>query len=149
MSLFKIKKITIYTDGSCLNNPGNGGWGAILKYNKTEKEISGNQQNTTNNQMELKAVIEALKSLKRKCEVDIFIDSQYVKNGMMQWIENWQKNNWKTANKKPVKNQELWQELVELAKQHKINWHWVKAHNGDEMNERVDKLARDAAENCQ
>ena len=149
MSLFKIKKITIYTDGSCLNNPGNGGWGAILKYNKTEKEISGNQQNTTNNQMELKAVIEALKSLKRKCEVDIFTDSQYVKNGMMQWIENWQKNNWKTANKKPVKNQELWQELVELAKQHKINWHWVKAHNGDEMNERVDKLARDAAENCQ
>ena len=141
-----MPKVIIYTDGSCLNNPGNGGWGAILLYNKIEKVISGNSKNTTNNQMELKAVIEALRILKKSCEIDIYTDSQYVKNGITGWINNWLRNNWKSANNKPIKNKEFWQELYKLTERHQINWHWVKAHNGHIMNERVDKLARLAAE---
>ncbi len=141
----KLKEITIYTDGSCLNNPGNGGWGAILIYKKKEKEISGAQSNTTNNQMELKAVIEGLKSVKEKCKINLFTDSKYVQQGITTWIYNWQKNNWKSANRKPIKNKELWQELYAETKKHEIDWHWVKAHNGNEYNEKVDALAQHAA----
>ncbi|MBT4989042.1 MAG: ribonuclease HI [Rickettsiales bacterium] len=143
--LKKLKEITIYTDGSCLNNPGNGGWGAILIYNKKEKEIAGYQANTTNNQMELRAVIEGLKTLNAKCKINIYTDSKYVQQGITSWIYNWIKNDWKAANKKPVKNKELWQELYQESGKHDIAWHWVKAHNGDKYNEKVDQLANDAA----
>jgi len=136
-----MKKVEIWTDGACSGNPGPGGWGALLRYGKNEKELSGFAENTTNNQMELKATIESLKALKGKCEVILTTDSSYVKNGITGWIFNWKKNNWKTANKKPVKNQELWQELDELVTKHKIEWHWVKGHNGHPENEKVDSLA--------
>jgi ribonuclease HI len=142
-----MKKITIYTDGSSLGNPGNGGWGAILIYKHKQKQISGNQKDATNNQMEISASIEALKTLKEECEVELYTDSQYLRKGITEWIFNWIKNNWKTAAKKPVKNKELWQELHKLTQKHKMNWHWVKAHNGDKYNEIVDDLAREAAEN--
>ncbi|MBT4921885.1 MAG: ribonuclease HI [Rickettsiales bacterium] len=141
----KPKKITLYTDGSCLNNPGNGGWGAILIYNGTEKAISGHQKDTTNNQMELKAVIEGLRSLKSRCEIDLYTDSKYVQQGMTSWIFNWIKNDWKSANKKPVKNKGLWLELHAESQKHDITWNWVKAHNGDKYNEKVDLLANKAA----
>ena len=141
----KLKEITIYTDGSCLKNPGNGGWGAILIYNKKEKELSGSQTDTTNNQMELKAVIEGIKAVKEKCKINLFTDSKYVQQGITSWIHNWHKNNWKSANKKPVKNKDLWQELYQESQKHDISWNWVKAHNGDEYNERVDNLAQNAA----
>jgi len=136
-----MKKVEIWTDGACSGNPGPGGWGALLRYGKNEKELSGFAENTTNNQMELKATIESLKALKGKCEVILTTDSSYVKNGITGWIFNWKKNNWKTANKKPVKNQDLWQELDELVTKHKIEWHWVKGHNGHPENEKVDSLA--------
>jgi ribonuclease HI len=135
------KKIEIFTDGACSGNPGPGGWGAVLRYGKAEKELSGGMAETTNNQMELMATIESLKSLKRKCEVDITTDSSYVKDGITKWIFNWKKNGWKTANKKPVKNQELWQELDEMTQKHSVNWHWVKGHAGHPENERADDLA--------
>ncbi|MDC0857650.1 ribonuclease HI [Rickettsiales bacterium] len=141
----KLKDITIYTDGSCLNNPGNGGWGAILIYNKKERELSGSQAETTNNQMELKAVIEGIKAVKEKCKINLFTDSKYVQQGITSWIHNWLKNNWKSASKKPVKNKDLWQELYQESQKHDISWNWVKAHNGDEYNERVDTLAYNAA----
>ena len=141
-----MTKVTIYTDGSCSGNPGPGGWGAILIYNDIKKEISGGENPTTNNKMELTAVIHALTAARKHNEVEIHTDSQYVKNGMQSWIKNWKKNNWKTADKKPVKNQELWQKLDELASQIKIRWVWVKGHAGEEFNEMVDTLARTAAE---
>lgn len=141
-----MKKITIYTDGSSLGNPGNGGWGAILIYNDIKKEISGNAKNVTNNQMELLAAINSLKTLKEKCEVTLITDSTYVKNGITLWIKNWEKNNWQSANKKPVKNKELWQELANLNNQHQVKWQWVKGHSGDKYNDLVDNLARSAAE---
>jgi ribonuclease HI len=140
-----MKKITIYTDGSSLGNPGNGGWAAILIYNKNIKEISGNAPNVTNNQMELLAAINSLKALKEKCEVTLITDSIYVKNGITLWIKNWAQNNWQNSNKKPVKNKELWQELAILNSKHHINWQWVKGHSGDKYNEIVDDLARAAA----
>jgi ribonuclease HI len=136
-----VKKVEIFTDGACSGNPGPGGWGAILRYGSKEKEMSGGQKETTNNQMELKATIESLKALKKPCAVDITTDSSYVKNGITQWIFNWKKNDWKTANKKPVKNKELWQELDEQVKIHKVSWHWVKGHAGHPENERADALA--------
>ncbi len=136
-----MKKIEIYTDGACSGNPGKGGYGVILKYKNNEKELSGYAEETTNNKMELTAVIKGLKALKEPCEIDIYTDSQYVKQGITEWIYNWQKNGWKTADKKAVKNAELWQELSELIKPHKISWHWVKGHSGDPMNERADTLA--------
>ncbi|MCV6599159.1 MAG: ribonuclease HI [Alphaproteobacteria bacterium] len=136
-----MKKVEIFTDGACSGNPGPGGWGAILRYGSKEKEMSGGQKETTNNQMELKATIESLKALKKPCEVDITTDSSYVKNGITQWIFNWKKNDWKTANKKPVKNKELWQELDDQVKIHKVSWHWVKGHAGHPENERADALA--------
>ncbi len=141
-----MKKITIYTDGSSLGNPGNGGWGAILIYNDIKKEISGNAKNVTNNQMELLAAINSLKTLKEKCEVTLITDSTYVKNGITLWIKNWEKNNWQSANKKAVKNKELWQELADLNNKHQVNWQWVKGHSGDKYNDLVDNLARSAAE---
>jgi len=141
-----MKKITIYTDGSSLGNPGNGGWGAILIYNDIKKEISGNAKNVTNNQMELLAAINSLKTLKEKCEVTLITDSTYVKNGITLWIKNWEKNNWQSANKKAVKNKELWQELADLNNKHQVKWQWVKGHSGDKYNDLVDNLARSAAE---
>jgi len=131
-----MKKVTIYTDGACSGNPGPGGWGAILVYGDTEKEISGHELHSTNNRMELMAAIAALESLKSKCDVDLITDSQYVKNGITEWIFGWKKKNWKD-----VKNRELWERLDKANSQHKVKWHWVKGHNGHEMNERVDKLA--------
>ncbi len=136
--------VEIFTDGACSGNPGPGGWGAILRYKDVEKELNGFAPNTTNNQMELMAAIEALKALKKPCIVHLTTDSQYVKNGIQNWIFNWKKNNWKTSNKKPVKNQELWQALDAQASRHDITWHWVKGHNEHPENERADALARAA-----
>ncbi len=138
--------IEIFTDGACSGNPGAGGWGVILRYGETEKELSGGDAQTTNNRMELTAVIEALKALKRECEITLYTDSRYVMDGVNEWMPNWKKNSWRTTNKKSaVKNLELWQELDSLLSKHKIKWVWVKGHNGHPENERVDKLARDAA----
>lgn len=138
--------IEIFTDGACSGNPGTGGWGVILRCGETEKELSGGEAQTTNNRMELTAVIEALKALKRECEITLYTDSRYVMDGVKEWMPNWKKNGWRTTNKKSaVKNLELWQELDSLLPKHKIKWVWVKGHNGHPENERVDKLARDAA----
>jgi len=139
--MYKMKKVEIFTDGACSGNPGVGGWGAILRYGKKEKELSGGSQDTTNNQMELMATIQSLKALKGKCLVDITTDSSYVKDGITKWIFNWKKNGWKTAAKKPVKNMELWQELDEMVQKHEVSWHWVKGHAGHPENERADSLA--------
>lgn len=138
--------LKIWTDGSCLGNPGPGGWGFIATNGTAVAERCGGEKNTTNNRMELTAVIKALTAASKHCEVEIHTDSQYVKNGMESWIKNWKRNNWKTADKKPVKNVELWQQLDELAANTKIHWVWVKGHAGEEFNERVDDLARTAAE---
>lgn len=138
--------VEIYTDGACSGNPGAGGWGVILRCGETEKELSGGEKETTNNRMELTAVIEALKALKRECEILLYTDSRYVMDGVTQWLPNWKQNNWKTSNKKSaVKNLDLWQELDTLLPKHKIKWIWVKGHNGHPENERVDKLAREYA----
>ena len=139
------KKVTIYTDGSCLGNPGPGGYGAILSFNNASKEISQGYVHTTNNRMELLAPIKALSLLKEQCEVDVYTDSQYVKNGINQWIVNWKRNGWRTSNKAPVKNADLWKQLDAECAKHRVNWHWVKAHNGNAQNEAVDDLARNAA----
>ena len=136
-----MKKVTIYTDGACSGNPGPGGWGAILIAPPHNKEISGFCTLATNNIMELTAVIEALKRVKSESEIEIFTDSTYVRDGITKWILNWKKNNWRTANKKEVKNKDLWVELDLLSSKHKTTWHWVKAHNGDPFNERADFLA--------
>ena len=137
------ENVVIHTDGACSGNPGPGGWGAVLQYGDTVKELKGGAQLTTNNQMELTAAIEALNALKRPCSVELHTDSSYVKDGLTGWIHGWKKNGWKTAAKKPVKNVELWQALDTAVQRHKINWHWVKGHNGDEMNERADQLANE------
>ena len=137
--------IKIYTDGSCLENPGNGGWAAIIIINKEKKIISGNQKNTTNNRMEILAVIEALKTLEINSEIEIITDSKYVKLGITEWINNWKKNGWKTANKKEVKNIELWKELDSLVENFNIKWSWVKGHSTDQLNNEVDLIAKKAA----
>lgn len=137
-----LKQVTIFTDGACSGNPGPGGWGAILRFNSKEKELSGGNAETTNNQMELQAAIEALKALKSPCQVDLYTDSQYLRQGITQWIHNWKRNGWKTADRKPVKNQTHWVELDSLVQIHKINWHWLKGHAGHPENERCDELAR-------
>ena len=137
--------IKIYTDGSCLENPGNGGWAAIILINNEKIVISGNKKNTTNNQMELLAAIEALKKIPEGQEIQIYTDSKYVKQGITEWIEKWIQNNWKTSSKQKVKNLELWTELNEISKKHKIEWFWIKAHAGDPINEEVDELAKKAA----
>jgi ribonuclease HI len=136
-------KVVIHTDGACSGNPGPGGWGAILDCNGTRKEINGGAALTTNNRMEMQAAVEALTALTRPCEVEMHVDSQYVKDGITKWIHGWKKNGWKTADKKPVKNVELWQALDEAIKRHKISWHWVKGHVGHVDNERADELARE------
>ncbi|MFW0777184.1 MAG: ribonuclease HI [Rickettsiales bacterium] len=137
-----MKKVEIYTDGACSGNPGPGGWGAILIHGDKEKELSGGEVETTNNRMELMAAIEALNALKGACEVDLYTDSTYVMKGITEWIISWKKRGWKTADKKPVKNADLWQLLEAATAPHKIRWHWVKGHDGHEMNERADALAR-------
>ena len=137
-----MKKVEIFTDGACSGNPGPGGWGAILRYNGVEKELSGGEALTTNNCMELKAATEALNALKEPCQVDIYTDSSYVRDGISGWIEGWKRNGWKTAAKKPVKNAELWQALDEATRRHAVRWHWVKGHAGHAENERADALAR-------
>lgn len=137
-----MKHITIHTDGACSGNPGPGGWGAILSYNGTDKELCGGEANTTNNRMELMAAIMALESLKEPCKVTLITDSNYVKDGINSWIHGWKKNGWKTAAKKPVKNVELWQRLDAARATHEIEWRWVKGHSGDPMNDRADELAR-------
>ena len=141
-----MNKVEIFTDGACKGNPGPGGWGAILRYGATEKEIYGASKNTTNNIMELTAVIESLKNLKKPCELIITTDSKYVKNGITEWIHNWKKNGWRTAAKKEVKNKELWVELDFLIQIHSISWDWVKGHSGHPENERADLLANIAIE---
>jgi len=137
--------ITIYTDGSCLKNPGNGGWAAIINDGKEIKKISGNEKNTTNNRMELLAPINALKDMEPGVEIKIFTDSQYVKNGITEWINTWLANNWKTSKKEDVKNKDLWIDLYNLNKSLNIQWNWVKAHDGNPLNEEVDLLAKKAA----
>ena len=133
--------VTIFTDGACRGNPGPGGWGALLQAGATEKELWGGERNTTNNRMELTAVIRALEALKRPVAVRIHTDSQYVQKGISQWIHNWKKNGWRTSDKKPVKNADLWQRLDILSSQHDVAWIWVKGHAGHPGNERADKLA--------
>ena len=135
-----------YTDGSCLNNPGNGGWAAIINTNDVVKKISGSVKDTTNNKMELMAPIEALQEIKEKQPIEIYTDSQYVRMGITDWVHKWIKNNWQTSKKEPVKNKELWIQLYDLNKSHKIKWIWVKAHAGNILNEEVDLLAKQAAE---
>jgi len=137
--------IKIYTDGSCLKNPGNGGWAAIIFMNNEKIIISGCKKNTTNNQMELMAAIEALKKIPKDQEVQMYTDSKYVKMGITEWIKKWSQNDWKTSSKQKVKNIELWKELNDISKKHKIEWHWVKAHAGNPNNEEVDELAKKAA----
>ena len=133
--------VTIYTDGACKGNPGPGGWGALLIFGDREKELFGGELETTNNRMELTAVIRALESLRRPCDVELYTDSQYVKNGIQSWIHGWKRNGWKTADKKPVKNAELWRELEAEALRHRIRWHWVRGHADDPGNVRADALA--------
>lgn len=140
------KKIEIFTDGSCLGNPGPGGYAAILKYKQTEKILSNGYYKTTNNRMELLAAIVALEQLKEACEVQLYSDSQYLRNGITNWIHGWKKNGWKTANKQPVKNVDLWQRLDQLVKSHHIEWIWVKGHAGHIENERCDIIAKTQAE---
>lgn len=141
-----MARVEIYTDGACSGNPGPGGWGALLRWKDTEKELSGGEAETTNNRMELTAVIEALKALKVRCVISLYTDSKYVMDGVNEWLPNWKKNNWRTSNKKSaVKNIDLWQQLDSLLEKHEILWNWVKGHNGHPENERVDKLARDKA----
>ncbi len=140
-----MKDVALYTDGSCIGNPGPGGYGVLLRYNNHEKEFSKGFKHTTNNRMELMAVIAGLVALKSPCNVNIYTDSQYVKQGIEKWVHSWQRNNWKTSNKKSVKNKDLWLELLSTIKKHKPTWHWVKGHSGHAENERVDDLAREAA----
>ncbi|WP_289225330.1 ribonuclease HI [Thiomicrospira sp. R3] len=134
----------MFTDGGCKGNPGPGGWGALLRFNQIEKELKGFEADTTNNRMELMAAISAFEALKRPCQAIITTDSQYVKNGITQWLTNWKKRGWKTANNKPVKNQDLWQRLEAAMAGHQVEWRWVKGHSGHAENERVDQLANRA-----
>ncbi len=136
--------VEIFTDGACRGNPGPGGWGALLRYKDSQKVLKGSELNTTNNRMELQAAIAALESLSRPCKVHLFTDSRYLMDGMQSWLQNWKKRGWKTASKKPVKNEDLWRKLDELVGQHEIDWCWVKGHSGHPENELADQLANDA-----
>ena len=140
-----MKHVDIFTDGACKGNPGPGGWGVLLRMGKHEKEMSGGEPDTTNNRMEMTAVIKALEALIEPCEVIIHTDSRYVIDGMTKWIAGWKRNGWINSSKKPVRNADLWHELIEAAKRHKVEWQWVRGHNGHVENERVDRLASDAA----
>jgi len=137
-------RVTIHTDGACSGNPGPGGYGAILQWGDHTREVKGGEPHTTNNRMELMAAIMALESLKRPCTVDIHTDSQYLRNGIMTWINGWKRNGWKTADRKPVKNVDLWQRLDDALSHHTVRWHWVRGHAGHDLNERADELARQA-----
>jgi len=135
------KKVALYTDGACKGNPGAGGWGVVLEYGKHRKELFGGDVETTNNRMELMAAIAGLSALKSRCVVDLYTDSVYVKDGITKWLSNWKSNGWRTAAKKPVANQDLWEQLDQAVSDHQVNWHWVKGHSGDPGNERADELA--------
>lgn len=139
-----MKKVDIFTDGACSGNPGPGGWGAILRYGSVEKELSGAEATTTNNRMEMMAAIIALESLTRSVQVTVHTDSQYLRTGIMEWIHQWKKRNWRTADKKPVKNVDLWQRLEAAIERHNVSWEWVRGHSGHPENERADQLARNA-----
>ncbi|WP_379922301.1 ribonuclease HI [Erythrobacter sp. R86502] len=136
-----MKQVEIYTDGACKGNPGPGGWGALLRMGAHEKELSGGEPDTTNNRMELMAAIKGLNALIEPCKVDLYSDSKYVLDGMQKWIHGWQRNGWVNASKKPVRNADLWHELIEAARPHQVNWHWVRGHSGHPENERVDAMA--------
>ncbi|OAI48887.1 ribonuclease HI [Gammaproteobacteria bacterium SCGC AG-212-F23] len=139
-----MKKVFIYTDGACRGNPGPGGWGVLLRYGDHEKTLSGAETMTTNNRMELMAAIQALQSLRESCDIELYTDSQYVQKGISEWIHNWKKRHWKTTDKKPVKNADLWQLLDTEIQRHQVKWFWVKGHNGHPENERADQLANEA-----
>ena len=136
-----MKEVEAFTDGACRGNPGPGGWGVVLRFNGQVKELCGGEPATTNNRMEMTAAIRALEALNEKCRVRVFTDSTYVRNGMTEWLENWQRRGWRTADRKPVKNQDLWRELASLTDSHDVSWHWVKGHAGHPGNERADRLA--------
>jgi ribonuclease HI len=137
-------RVTIHTDGGCAPNPGPGGWGAILQWSGHTREFKGGEAHTTNNRMELTAAIAALEALKRPCNVDLHTDSQYLRQGITDWIQGWKRNGWRTADKKPVRNVDLWQRLDAAIRRHKVHWHWVRGHSGHDLNERADELAREA-----
>lgn len=139
-----MKEVVIYTDGACRGNPGPGGWGAQLQYQSNIRQLKGAEAHTTNNRMELKAAIEALNALSERCVVQLYTDSNYVRQGIVSWLPNWKKRNWKTADRKPVKNADLWQALEDAAARHQVSWHWVKGHSGDPGNETADQLANEA-----
>lgn len=139
-----MSEVTVWTDGACRGNPGPGGWAAILMKGDREREISGAEADTTNNRMELTAAIRALEALKRSCKVQLYTDSEYLKRGITEWLEDWKRRGWRTADKKPVKNLDLWQQLEPLAAKHEVEWHWVRAHSGIPDNERVDSIANRA-----
>ena len=141
-----MRQVEIFTDGACKGNPGPGGWAALLRMGKHEKELSGSEPETTNNRMEMTAVIRALAALTEACDVSLYTDSKYVIDGITKWIEGWQKRGWKTAAKKPVLNEDLWRQMLDEVARHKITWHWVKGHNGHPENERVDQMASERAE---
>ena len=143
----ELPLVEIFTDGACRGNPGPGGWAALLRMGEKEKELSGGEPLTTNNRMELLAAIRGLEALKRPCRIDLHTDSQYLRDGITRWIHKWQLNGWRTSDRKPVKNADLWQELLDATAPHRIEWHWVKAHNGHAENERVDALACVEADN--
>lgn len=136
--------VRLYTDGACSGNPGPGGWGVVMRWKGVEKELSGHEDETTNNRMEITAVIRGLEALKKPCRVEVYTDSQYVQKGVSEWLDGWKRRGWKTADKKPVKNQDLWQELDELTAKHEVTFHWVRGHAGHPENERADKLATSA-----
>ncbi|MEM7688057.1 MAG: ribonuclease HI [Pseudomonadota bacterium] len=139
------KQVSIFTDGACKGNPGPGGWGALLRLGPHEKELSGGEADTTNNRMEMTAVIKGLSALTEPCDVELYSDSKYVLDGITKWVEGWKKRGWVTASKKPVRNADLWHELIAAAARHEVSWNWVKGHSGHPENERVDKLASDEA----
>jgi ribonuclease HI len=141
-----VDRVSIYADGACRGNPGPGGWGALLRFGEREKELCGGERDTTNNRMELTAVIRALEALKRNCAVDVYTDSRYVQKGISEWLATWKLRGWRTADKKPVKNIDLWQRLDELTLSHSVRWHWVKGHAGHAGNERADALANRGAD---
>jgi ribonuclease HI len=140
----KAGRVIIHTDGACSGNPGPGGWGAILQWGEHRRELKGGENHTTNNRMELMGAISALEALKRPCEVEIHTDSQYLRQGITEWIHGWKRNGWRTGEKKPVKNVDLWQRLDAAAARHRMHWHWVRGHSGHDLNERADQLAREA-----
>jgi len=142
----ELTQVELFTDGACSGNPGPGGWGLIMRWKGAEKEMCGGEPHTTNNRMEMMAVIEGLNAMKRPCEIDVYTDSQYVQKGITEWVHGWKKRGWKTADKKPVKNEDLWKMLDEAASRHKVQWHWVRGHAGHAENERADELARQGLE---